>query len=130
MKPISSGTRNARLAAAARERLRRPPEPGAPVDLEALSRAWTETAAYASRLAVAPGALIYEEMFKLLSLIDDLDALAKVGATVDDEIRELVRREVSQRIAGQRRMAAMVARDLVDENNADVWPFSELAHGR
>jgi hypothetical protein len=129
MKQLSRGARNAQLAA----RARRLVDGDVPITTEnanAFSTAWAETAAYARRLADAGGDLIYEEMFKLLSLADDLESLVKAGAAVDTAVAKLVRQAVDKRISKQRRMATLVAEDLVKDRNAKAWPFSTLLRGR
>ena len=78
-------------------------------------------AAYARRLAEAPGQLAYEEMHKLFSLVAELHALERLGYSPAvnsvDELREGLR----ARFAEQRRVARMVAEDRVQDGLRNLW---------
>jgi hypothetical protein len=82
-------------------------------------------AAYARRLAEAPGQLAYEEMHKLFSLVAELHALERLGYSPAvnsvDELREGLR----ARFAEQRRVARMVAEDRVQDGLRNLWWFAE-----
>lgn len=125
MKPISKGARNSQLAAKARQ-LNRDGVSPSESEKEAFSVAWRERIAYARRLAEDPGDLIYEEMFKLFSLLNDIRALASVVSSIDESLSGALREAVQGRIDRQKRMAKLVAEDLTKKEAIRDWPFSVL----
>jgi hypothetical protein len=79
-------------------------------------------AQYTIRLAASQN-LIYEEMHKLFSLLDELTALADLGAQVDSQLADRVRGEVDTKFRSQSRIAKMVATDRRDTWNRNKWYY-------
>jgi hypothetical protein len=80
---------------------------------------------YASRLAGAPGELIYEEMHLLFSLLDQIYALQAMGYSVDESLLRQMRADVQARFSAQRKMARLVAEDKVKEWNRRLWWYAD-----
>jgi hypothetical protein len=80
---------------------------------------------YASRLATAPGKLIYEEMFKLFSLLEEIHALRVMGYAVDESLLQQMEADVRARFSEQRKLAQLIAEDGVKEWNRSLWWYAE-----
>lgn len=80
---------------------------------------------YASRLACAPGKLIYEEMHKLFSLLDEVHALRASGYSGDDALLRQMNTDVRSRFAAQQKMARLVAEDKVEEWSRPLWWYAD-----
>jgi hypothetical protein len=80
---------------------------------------------YASRLACAPGELIYEEMHLLFSLLDQIHALQAMGYSVDESLLQQMGAEVRKRFSAQRKMARLAAEDSAEEWNLPLWWYSD-----
>jgi hypothetical protein len=84
-----------------------------------------QQARYASRLASAPGNLIYEEMHKLFSLLDDVHALRAAGHSADAVLLQQMDADARARFAAQRKMARLVAEDRAEEPNRSLWWYAD-----
>lgn len=80
---------------------------------------------YASRLATAPGPLLYEEMHKLFSLADEIHALRGLGGVADDVRLRRFDSELRIRLAAQAGPAHLVAEDRAEDWNRDLWWYAE-----
>jgi hypothetical protein len=80
---------------------------------------------YASGLASAPGALLYEEMHKLFSLADEIYALRGLGYVADRELLSQLEIDLRARFADQPRPAHLVAEDKVEDWNHQLWWYAE-----
>jgi hypothetical protein len=80
---------------------------------------------YASRLASPPGELIYEEMHKLFSLLDDVYALRATGYSADQAALQQMDADVRARFAAQPEMARLVAEDRVKGWNRSCWWYAD-----
>lgn len=80
---------------------------------------------YASRLAMPPGELIYEEMHKLFSLLDEVYALRAMGYSADEATLQQMDADVRARFAAQPKMARFVAEDKAKEWNRSCWWYAD-----
>jgi len=80
---------------------------------------------YASRLARAPGLLIYEEMHKLFSLCDEVHALVALGYEPDEELAQRFEDDVRSRFAAQPKDAHLVAVANAEDWNRSLWWYAE-----
>lgn len=92
--------------------------------LRGLGDAAQRHAAYAIRLAQAEGELIYEEMHKLFSLIDNLENLLEFGFELDSHKLEEVHNVILARLSQQKRMARLVAEDKGKDDRRTRWHYS------
>jgi hypothetical protein len=83
------------------------------------------TLEYAVRLAGAPGDLLGEEMYKLVSLCDEAQALRYFGFAADPALEREFAREVRARFAVQRAAAHVAAQHLVEPWSRDRWWYAE-----
>jgi hypothetical protein len=79
---------------------------------------------YVSRLASAPGELIYEEMHKLFSLLDEVYALRAMGYSTAEAALQQMDTDVRARFAAQDEMARLVAEDKVKGWNRSCWWYA------
>jgi hypothetical protein len=89
------------------------------------SDALVRTLEYAVRLADAPGDLLGEEMYKLVSLCDEAEALRYFGFAADPALEREFAREVRARFAVQRGTAHVAAQHLAGPWNRDRWWYAE-----
>jgi hypothetical protein len=80
---------------------------------------------YASRLASAPGPLIYEEMHKLFALCDEIHALRSQGFRADDALVRQFEDDVRRRFAAQPKEAMLAAQYNVKKWNRTLWWYAE-----
>jgi hypothetical protein len=80
---------------------------------------------YASRLASAPGKLIYEEIHKLFSLLDEVHALRATGHSADEALLQQMNVDVRARFAAQREEVRLVAEDRVEDWNRSFWWYAD-----
>jgi hypothetical protein len=80
---------------------------------------------YASRLAAAPGPLLYEEMHKLFSLADQVHALRGLGYTAADAVVRRFESDLRTRFAEQPKVARLVAEDRAENWNRGLWWYAE-----
>jgi hypothetical protein len=86
---------------------------------------------YGSRLASAPGQLLYEELHKLFSLADDVHALRALGFSADQSLVERFAADLRARFAAQPWPARLVAQDRAQDWNRSLWWYAEnLDQGR
>jgi len=84
---------------------------------------------YASKLASFEGELIYEELHKLVSLLEEIEALRLLGFTLAPEQFETLRSNVELRFASDHRAFLMVLEDRRAEWNSDWWYNASLQPG-
>ena len=80
---------------------------------------------YASRLASAPGELLYEEMHKLFSLCDEIHALGSLGFSAEAASRERFERDVRARFLAEPKAARLAASYNVEPWNRDLWWYAD-----
>lgn len=80
---------------------------------------------YASRLASAPGPLIYEEMHKLFALCDEIHALRSQGFRADDALVRQFEDDVRRRFAAQPQQAKLAAQHNLRDWNRSLWWYAE-----
>ena len=80
---------------------------------------------YASRLASAPGPLIYEEMHKLFGLCDEIHALQSQGFHADGKRVRQFEDDVRRRFAAQPNEARLAAQYNVKDWNRSLWWYAE-----
>lgn len=80
---------------------------------------------YAARLASAPGDLIYEEMHKLFSLMDEVYALRETGHPVDVALLQQMEADVRARFAAQPTVARLLAEDRAEDWNRSLWWYAD-----
>ena len=80
---------------------------------------------YAKRIADSEGELEYEDMFKLLSLCDEIYGLEKLGLTVPLKQRIAFEESVRKCFALNKHTARFAAEDLVEDWKRDLWWYSE-----
>jgi hypothetical protein len=79
---------------------------------------------HVSRLASAPGELIYEEMHKLFSLLDEVHALHAMGYSSDQAAQQQMDADVLARFATQDEMTRLIAEDKVKGWNRSCWWYA------
>jgi hypothetical protein len=78
--------------------------------------------AYATRLAVAPGPLEYEEMHKLFALRDEIEALSSLFSVGDDiDTLDELDNNLRHRFSVQPKIAHLVAEERVDSERERLW---------
>jgi hypothetical protein len=80
---------------------------------------------YAKRLAMASGELEYEEMHKLFSLRDEIEALGAILGSLDEQARGAVDGALRHRFAVEPRKASLVAEDRLEDWKARWWWYEE-----
>lgn len=80
---------------------------------------------YAVRLALDPHDLLYEEMHKLFSLLDEIHALGQIGLTVAPEMTEELNSAVRRRFEMQASVAALVADDRTEDWCQGLWWYAD-----
>jgi hypothetical protein len=80
---------------------------------------------YTSRLARAPGELIYEEIHLLLSDLDVIHALQAMGYSVDESLLRQMEADVRDRFLAQRKAVRLAAEDKAKDWNRGFWWYSE-----
>jgi hypothetical protein len=80
---------------------------------------------YAIRLAGDEGELIYEEMFKLFCLCDEIVGLKGLGFEVDESLNNELKDALSHRFKREPKNAKLVAEDLYEDWKKDYWWYSE-----
>jgi hypothetical protein len=80
---------------------------------------------YANRLANAPGTLLYEEMYKLFGLCDEVHALRSLGYQADQDLISRFEAAVRARFAAERGSANMAALHLARSWNRPLWWYAE-----
>jgi hypothetical protein len=76
---------------------------------------------YAIRLATDSSDLLYEEMHKLFSLLNEIHALQEIGLTVSDNLQKQLCDSVLGRFRRQRPMSALVANDRAEAWCRSLW---------
>jgi hypothetical protein len=85
----------------------------------------TNQARYASRLASAPGELLFEEMSKLFSLLEEIYALRTMGYHADASLLQQMDDDVRARFAAQRKLAQVAAQSGVQEWSRSLWFYAD-----
>jgi hypothetical protein len=80
---------------------------------------------YASRLASGSDELIYEDMHKLFSLLDDIYQLSAAGYSVDESALQQMDAAVRERFALQPKVARLVAEDKVKDWKRSLWWYAD-----
>lgn len=80
---------------------------------------------YAVRLARDAHDLLYEEMHKLFSLLDEIHALRTIGLTVAPRAIEELNSAVRTRFEMQASVAALVAKDRVEDWCQTLWWYAD-----
>jgi len=80
---------------------------------------------YACTLATAPRILLFEEMYKLVGLCDEVHALRWLGYEADRELISQFETAVRARFAAERRTAHMAAQHMVQAWNRPLWWYAE-----
>jgi hypothetical protein len=80
---------------------------------------------YACTLANAPGILLYEEMYKLVGLCDEVHALRSLGYHADQGLISHFEADVRARFAAERGTANLAAQHLVGPWNRSLWWYAE-----
>lgn len=83
-----------------------------------------EQVAYALRLASYDGDLGYEEMHKLFSLCDEIEALRALGLMFSDGDRRALMSALEQRFGREPRKARLVAEDRWEEWKREWWWYA------
>jgi hypothetical protein len=82
--------------------------------------------AYAYRLVTAPGDLGFEEMFPLIGLLDDLEALKQCGLPWDASKESSLRELCLRRFSRQRQAAGLAAQPQLDGWKREWWHYRVL----
>lgn len=80
---------------------------------------------YALKLAKAGRELIYEEMFKLFCLCDEIVGLKGIGFEVDGSLNNELKEALRERFKREPKKAKHVAEDLNENWKKDYWWYSE-----
>ena len=80
---------------------------------------------YAIRLAHDQNDLIYEEMHKLFSLLDEIHSLQQIGLAISKHKEDELKLAVRSRFKLQSSMAKLVAQDRLEDWCSDLWWFRE-----
>jgi len=80
---------------------------------------------YATKLANWPGELLYEEMHKLFSLCDTIQALEGLGVEPRPELAESYAAAVRNRFTREPHKARLVAEDKLETWKAGFWWYAE-----
>ena len=80
---------------------------------------------YARRIADSEGNLEYEDMFKLMTLCDEVHGLEELGLNVPLEKKAEFEKSVKRRFESNRDAARFVAEDLVEDWKNDLWWYRE-----
>ena len=76
---------------------------------------------YAIRIADSGGELLYEEMHKLFSLCDEIQALDYLGFELDGSLRIQYEKSIRLRFEREKTKAKMVAEDTVEKWKEEFW---------
>ncbi len=82
---------------------------------------------YAIRLAEFDGAFIYEDMFKLFCLCDEILSLRSVGFKVEEPLNKHLIDALKYRFKKEPKLAKIVAEDLYEDWKSDYWWYSDVA---
>lgn len=85
---------------------------------------------YAAHLAAAPRLLEYEEMHKLLSLCDEIEALGALGLSASEHMKDEFENAVRERFHREPGKARMAAEDRVENWNRRFWWYAETLSAR
>jgi hypothetical protein len=88
-----------------------------------------EHVAYAKRIADAPGRLEYEEMHKLFTLRDEIEALGSMLGTFDAPLRASVDGSVRRRFQAEPQNARVAAEQLYEPWKSEWWWYAENRAG-
>lgn len=80
---------------------------------------------YARTLAAAPGELEYEEMHKLFSICDEIQAMREIGLSIEDSELEDLATVLRSRFLSEARKARLVAEDKAEEWNREWWWYRD-----
>lgn len=80
---------------------------------------------YAQRIADYDGKLEYEEMHKLLSLCDEINALEYLGLHFDDTLKLGFEESIRARFKRERRKAKLSAEDKLEDWKKEFWWYKE-----
>jgi len=86
-----------------------------------LTDALTNQVNYAIRIASHSGELEYEEMFKLFTLCDSINAMQILGLKIDEQSKSEFEAALKERFRRDKKKARMVAEDLVEDWKKDWW---------
>ena len=92
---------------------------------DSIARSIARVARYIERLSGSGGALQYEEMHKLFSLVDDLHSLLTL-ISEDQAVPQPIREAVAGRLQRQSRTARLVAEDRATPEHRARWPYRDL----
>jgi hypothetical protein len=81
---------------------------------------------YAIRLARSEGDLLYEEMHKLFSLRDEIDALQSFGLRAEQELEQELEKALRDRFRREGSKAHLVAQDRFEEWKTGWWYTENL----
>lgn len=85
---------------------------------------------YAIKLAEAGRELIYEEMFKLFCLCDEIEGLKCIGFEVEESLNIELKEALKNRFKREPKKAKLVAEDLYEDWKKDYWWYSENLKSR
>ena len=80
---------------------------------------------YARRLAASPGTLEYEEMHKLFSLCDEIQALKELGMRVTAAEMDNLEAALQARFRAEPKKARLAADDKVEDWTRESWWYAE-----
>lgn len=80
---------------------------------------------YAMRIAQSRGSILYEEMFKIFSLCNEIHALQVLGLKVEREVCDAYERALRDRFSEQREDARHAAARFLEDWNRDLWWYVE-----